>query len=393
MKKCFLSLAVLATTLATAQEYNKWSIDLNGGVNKPTIGFTSGHSTNVLNFWRADAGVRYMFNNKIGIRLGGGYDVFGEGKSSPEFSSKMWNVNLQSYVNVGRVLNFETWTRDLGLLAHGGFGYGQLRSDAFEGGDQIGFLVLGVTPQLRLSNRVALLLDGSTYLHARQQNAFDAKGPVTVRRGIDAVNFTGTLGLQIALGSKGVHADWYADADKTKELEERLGKAEKNIADVAEKLDSKADKMADANGNGIPDEIESYLNSRAGNNTSGAPTNYTTGDVARELIEKGYINVYFDFNSTKPQVSSLWAADFIANYLSQNSGQSINILAYADEIGGENYNQNLSNKRAEVVRQLLIDRGVNAGSLTAEGKGEDTSVNKNSPNARQLARRATFRLK
>lgn len=390
MKKIIFSLAALASLGIQAQEYNKWSIDLNGGLNKPTIGFTSGYHTKVVSPWRADLGVRYMFNNKMGIRLGGGYDSFSN--DNPKFDTSLWNVNLQAYVNVGRVLSFETWTRDLGLLAHGGFGYGQLTSEAFKGADQIGFMVLGVTPQLRLSNRVALLLDGSAYFNARQNRTFDGLSNVAVRRGIDAVNFTGTLGLQIALGGKDVHADWYAEGNKLKELEERLNKAEKDLADTADKVDGKADKMVDANGNNIPDEIENYLNSRFGkdgNNT--ANTDYRTGDVARELIEKGYINVYFDFNSTKPQKYSLWAADFIANYLSQNPGSSIKVIGYADEIGGENYNQKLSNKRAEVIRQLLIDIGVDASKLSAEGKGEDASVNKNSQNARQLARRATFR--
>uniref|UniRef100_UPI00311A184A hypothetical protein n=1 Tax=Mesomycoplasma ovipneumoniae TaxID=29562 RepID=UPI00311A184A len=62
MKKQFFILATLATVglQAQSQEYNKWSIDVNGGLNKPTIGFTSGYSSNLVNLWRADAGVRYM---------------------------------------------------------------------------------------------------------------------------------------------------------------------------------------------------------------------------------------------------------------------------------------------------------------------------------------------
>lgn len=388
MKKQILALAVLVAGGLQAQEYNKWSIDLNGGVNKPIGAFTSGYTTSTPSLWSANGGVRYMFNNKVGIRLGGGYDSFQGAENTPKFESSFWNVNLQGYANLGRVLSFETWTRDLGLLAHAGFGYGQLRSESLAGADQVAFGVAGLTPQLRLGNRVALLLDGSIFLNGRQQNTFDTFAK-TSRRGIQGINFVSTLGLQVALGSKGVHADWYAEGNKLKELEERLNKAEKDLANFSDKVDAKADRMVDANKNGIPDEIESYLANRFGNNNNNSEA-YKTGDVARELIEKGYINVYFDFNSSKPQKHSLWAADFIANYL-QNSGESIKVLGYADEIGAANYNQTLSDKRAEVVKQLLIDRGVDASKLSAEGKGEDASVNKNSSNARQLARRATFR--
>lgn len=391
MKKQVFILAALAAFGVQAQEYNKWSIDVNGGVNKPTVGLSSGYATSTPSLWTANGGVRYMFNNKFGVRLGGGYDSYEGSKNSAKFESNFWNVNLQGVVNLGRILNFETWTRDLGVLGHAGFGYGQLNSDRLSSADNIGFLTAGVTPQLRLSNRVTLLADGSVFFNARQQNTFDTNS-LTNRRGIDAINFTATLGLQIALGGNSVHADWFVESDKIQELNDRLTKAEQDLASLNDKLSKKADKMVDANANNIPDEIESFLNDKFGN-VSNAPANYTTGDVARELIEKGYINVYFDFNSSNPQTSSLWGADFVANYIKQNPSASVSILGYADEIGGANYNQNLSNRRADVVKQLLIDRGIDASKISSEGKGVDSSVNKNSKNARQLARRVTFLLK
>ena len=390
MRKQILALVALVTFGAQAQEYNKWSIDLNGGVNKPVRGLTPGYRTDLFNFWTANVGVRYMANNKFGIRLGGGYDSFKDGSESAKFESNLWNVNLQGVVNVGRVLNFETWTRDLGLLAHAGFGYSQLNSDRLSKGDHIGFLTAGLTPQLRLSNRITLLGDASVFFNARQQNTYDTHS-ITGKRGFEGTHFTGTLGLQIALGKQAVHADWfYGEDKKLKELEDRIAKAEAAAQEALKKLDDKADKMIDTNNNNIPDELENYLNQKFGNK---AGENYASGDAARELIEKGYINVYFDFNASTPQKYSLWAADFVANFLAKNPSANINIVGYADEIGGENYNQKLSQKRADVVKKLLTDRGVDASRLTFEGRGEDKSVNKNSSNARQLARRATFEIK
>ena len=397
MRKQILALTALVALGANAQEYNKWSVDVNFGANKPTVGFTSGYATKTPNFWTLNGGVRYMFNNKFGLRLGGGYDSFTEGKKSPKFNSNIWNVNLQAVANLGRVLSFEDWTRDLGLLAHAGVGIGQLKGDYIPKADNIGFVTAGLTPQVRLSNRVTLLVDGSAYLYARQNRTFDGKSKTT-RRGFQGVNFTGTIGLQVALGKNLVHADWYSQAVNDNELSERLAKAENNVAELAKRLDNKEDKMVDTNGNRVPDEVENYINEKYGslaNQTQAAPvapTNYS-GEAARELIEKGYINVYFDFNSSAPQKSSLWAVDFVANYLKQNSGASVKVVGYADEKGTANYNQKLSNKRAEVIKKLLTDRGVNASQLSFEGKGEDKTVNPKSPNALQLARRATFEVK
>lgn len=391
MKRQILALALLAAVGVNAQEFNKWSIDLNGGLNKPTIGFTSGYSTSTPSAWGMNGGVRYMFNNKFGVRLGGGYDSFKEGDDSKPFESNIWNVNLQGVANIGRILEFESWTRTIGLLGHAGAGIGQLNSDNLSDADNIGFFVAGLTPQIRLGNRVTLLFDGSAYFNARQQNAFDTYSQIS-RRGIQSVTLTGTVGLQVALGKQAVHADWYVKSKDDTALNDRLAKLESDVASAMSQLNGKADKMVDENRNNIPDEIESYLNDKFKDNPSQV-ANYTSPDIATDLIEKGYVNVYFDFNSSKPQTSSLWAADFVANFLKQNTGRNIEVLGYADEIGGANYNEQLSKKRADSIKQLLVDRGIDAGRITSIGQGEDTTVNKDSKNARQLVRRATFKLK
>ena len=72
MRKQILALTALVALSANAQEYNKWSVDVNFGANKPTVGFTSGYATKTPSFWTLNGGVRYMFNNKFGLRFGGG---------------------------------------------------------------------------------------------------------------------------------------------------------------------------------------------------------------------------------------------------------------------------------------------------------------------------------
>ncbi|MFJ1366290.1 OmpA family protein [Capnocytophaga canimorsus] len=392
MKKHFLALvAITAFGVTQAQEYNKWTVELGGGVNKPVAEMSAGYATSTPSFWTADLGLRYMFNNKFGLRLGGGYDNFQGGDNSRKFDSNLWNINLQAVANIGRALSFETWTSDLGLLAHAGVGYGQLRSDAFSSADQVAFGVAGLTPQLRISNRVTLFGDASVYLNARQQNTFDGFSR-TSRRGIQGVKFTGTIGLSIALGKHGKHVDWYSEESKVKDIQEQIAGIENNLSDLKDQVAAKQNKMNDANGNNVPDEIENYLNDNFAKNGQ-VSTAMTSKDIASDLIKKGYISVYFDFNSSQPQISSTWAADFISKYLTENKGASVHIVGYADELGGVNYNQSLSLSRAEAVKRLLIDTGIDASRITTEGRGEDTSVNKKSPRARQIARRATFELK
>lgn len=393
MKKHIFTLALLVFVGVQAQEesYNKWSIDFNGGINKPVTPLSPGYSTSSPSFWGANAGVRYMFNNKFGLRLGGGYDSFKEGNDSQKFESNLWNVNLQGVANIGRALNFEQWTSDIGLLAHAGVGYGQLRSDVISGADQVGFVVAGLTPQLRITNRITLLADASVYLHSKQQRTFDTNG-MSDRRGFQGVNLSGTIGLQIALGKHGKHADWQHEESRFEKIEDRLASLEGNVSGLQQEVANKQNKMNDANGNNVPDEIESYLNDNYASKES-VNSLLEGGDMAGDLIRKGYINAYFDFNSSKPQISSTWAVDFVAKFLKSNSNANINVVGFADELGGTNYNQSLSIKRADAVKKLLVEAGVDASRISTEGRGEDTTVDKNSPRARQIARKATFELK
>ncbi|MDO5607815.1 MAG: OmpA family protein [Capnocytophaga sp.] len=395
MKKHILALATLTFAFgvqAQEEDYNKWSIDVSGGVNKPVSQLSAGYNTSTPNLWTVDGGVRYMFNNKFGLRLGGGYDKYKDGDDSRAFESSLWNVNLQGVANVGRVLNFETWTKDLGLLAHAGVGYGQLNSDHLSEADQVAFVVAGLTPQLRLSNRVTLFADGSVYFNGKQQNTFDTYS-ATTRRGIQGVKLNATIGLSIALGKHGKHADWTYEASRIDAIEDRVAALEGNVSNLQQQVAGKQNKMNDANGNGVPDEIENYLNDNYATKADLSKVDVNSSDVAADLIRKGYVSTYFDFNSSQPQISSTWASDFVVKYLRSNSSAAINIVGYADEVGGTNYNQSLSLRRAEAVKKLLIDAGIDGSRISTEGRGEDTSVNKNSARARQIARRATFELK
>ena len=217
------------------------------------------------------------------------------------------------------------------------------------------------------------------------------------RRGFQGAHFTTSIGLNIALGKEDKHADWAANSAKDNEdVAKRVAALEDNVSDLKGKVANKQDKMNDANGNGIPDEIENYLNNNYQAKGGSAANNNNSdfsGDVVSDLIKKGYISAYFDFNSSTPQVSSTWAIDIVVKYLKENSGANVLISGYADELGGTNYNSSLSQKRANTVKDILVKAGVSASRISTEGKGEDTSVDKSSSRARQIARRATFSLK
>ena len=392
-------------TIIEKPTYDKWSIELNGGINKPTKTMTPGYATATFNPFHADLGVRYMFNPKFGLKMDFGYDQFKERDDSPEFESRMLRTSLQGVVNIGRALNFETWTNTIGLLAHGGFGVSQLTAEnGFDGKDYMGHGILGLTGQIKLSNSVALTGDLTGIVNGKQNHNFDGMAPTTTGS-FDGVLLNASVGLTFYLGKNEKHADWFSEEnERLNNLEDRVTTIETNLIDtdkdgVADLYDLEPNTVGgvavntkgqavDTNQNGVPDELESYLEKTYGQNGKGA-----TNNTVEELINGGYVNVYFDFNSSKPTNASLSGVDFLVKYLKNNPGKSADIIGYSDEIGGTGYNTELSRKRAEAVKNVAINAGIDASRLNVIANGEDTSVNKNSKEARQIVRRVTFQVK
>ncbi|QAA83016.1 OmpA family protein [Aequorivita sp. H23M31] len=425
MKKIILITFLFTTSLFFAQEefsqdFNKWSIELGAGLHKPGEPAAPGYHTNTPAFGHYSLGIRYMMNNRFGVRLGLGYNRFEDGNGVPgnslPFKSEYYRASLEGVVNFTSLLKFKSWTNSFGVLAHGGVGYSGLKAKEpieKDGMDQMLHLIVGVTPQLKLSERFAISADLSYLTHIRQHYTWDGtmKNP-NLGVGGNLVNLT--LGLTFYLGKHDVHADWAPDAPLSDEvledIEARIAKIETDMIDsdqdgVPDYLDREPNTVSgvavdtkgraiDLNNNGIPDELEASLNrmyvSKA-DRESEEGTAYS--NAIRHLIDSGYVNVYFQFNNDQPETYSLDAINYLVKYMKENPAANAELIGYADEMGDAAYNQKLSERRAKRVYDILLATGVDPSRLTHSGGGQDKSVDKDSKDARQLVRRVTFKLK
>ncbi len=432
MKNFIFTLLISAVVIAgaNAQEqgqgivenpYNRWSIELEAGVHKPAQPFTQGYFVNTPGLWQGGLGVRYMFNEKFGTRLGFGYNSIEGDENSLPFETNFMHVNLQGVVNAGSVLNFSSWTNSFNILLHGGLGYARNKPTApneFDNADQMLTLIAGITPQLRLGDRVALTGDLSVLGNVRHSQTWDGAQPLDATlnnneiRGLNGYIVNASIGLTFYLGKNAVHADWYSEEkqimSELQALDSRLTKVETDMIDsdqdgVPDYLDREPNtpsgvavdtkgRAIDLNKNGIPDEMESALDARYALKGEAGQSGTGASMTIKELIDKGYVNVYFRFNSDQPEVYSLQAVNYLVVYMKENPGASAELIGYADEIGNASYNQALSERRANKVKELLVASGINESRLTTRGGGQDASVDKDSAGARQLVRRVTFRL-
>lgn len=67
----------------------------------------------------------------------------------------------------------------------------------------------------------------------------------------------------------------------------------------------------------------------------------------------------------------------VADALKEVEGRHIRVVGFTDNVGKDEYNQQLSQKRAESVRAHLISRGVREDMIVAEGRGEQDPVTSN----------------
>lgn len=105
------------------------------------------------------------------------------------------------------------------------------------------------------------------------------------------------------------------------------------------------------------------------------------------------VGVNFNFNSAQITPESYPILLDAVKTLHRNSNMNVEIQGYTDNIGAEQYNINLSQRRADAVRIYLISKGIQASRLRAVGYGERNPVADNkTPQGRALNRRIEFKI-
>ena len=80
--------------------------------------------------------------------------------------------------------------------------------------------------------------------------------------------------------------------------------------------------------------------------------------------------VAFPFNQSDVQTSQMPSLEHVANYLKENPDANITVNGYASPEGTEEYNLQLSQRRADAVKNILVDKyGIAADRINAVGHG------------------------
>ncbi|OCA70644.1 hypothetical protein BBI01_11890 [Chryseobacterium artocarpi] len=199
--------------------------------------------------------------------------------------------------------------------------------------------------------------------------------------------FNATLGLSLKLGKHESHVMWH---DPLQEIYYKLDVLANKNQDI------EVCKKGDADNDGVCDDWDRQLDTPAGARVDGAgvaldtdldgvidlydkcvtvpgpvenngcPTT-TTGPVVE--TETKLEGIEFDLNSDRILPSNTPILNNAVNYINSSNG-AYNVIGATDTRGTDAYNQKLSQRRANNVKNYLIKNGVQSGKLNAVGKGE-----------------------
>lgn len=114
----------------------------------------------------------------------------------------------------------------------------------------------------------------------------------------------------------------------------------------------------------------------------GASLSYVVADIATDdwaaKLDKDcrlpLYGVTFDFNKATIKPESEAVLTRAASVLKDKSGFAVEVQGHTDNVGGDDYNQKLSDARAASVRQWLSGHGVDAARLSSRGYGKTQPV-------------------
>ncbi len=104
-------------------------------------------------------------------------------------------------------------------------------------------------------------------------------------------------------------------------------------------------------------------------------------------------DILFESGSSALHQQSVDDLDKMADIIAKYSDDRIRIYGYTDSVGGKAYNEELSLRRADAVKRVLIGRGVQERQITALGMGEADPVASNaSADGRKKNRRVVLNI-
>ena len=99
------------------------------------------------------------------------------------------------------------------------------------------------------------------------------------------------------------------------------------------------------------------------------------------------LDVKFDFDKSVVKPNSYGDVKNLADFMAQYPATNVEVAGHTDSVGPDAYNQKLSQRRADAVKQVLVKDGVAPSRITSVGYGESRPVADNATEAGRAVNR------
>ena len=112
-----------------------------------------------------------------------------------------------------------------------------------------------------------------------------------------------------------------------------------------------------------------------------ADTGVTVSRQGENILLNMPSSITFGFDQATVQSQFMGTLNNISNVLVQYPSTFVDVIGHTDSVGTEAYNQDLSQRRAQAVANVLVNQGVQPQRLVVRGLGEQFPIASNATDA------------